>query len=567
MPSTNGRGTKRAILYARVSTDEQARSGFSLAQQLEALRGYAAREGCEVLEEVQDAGQSGASLERPGMDRVRDLVAAGGVSVVLAQDRDRFTREPAYHYFLKREFDEHDTKMRALNDRGDDSPEGELTDGILDQLAKYERAKIAERTRRGKLKKVSEGKILAGNCADYGFNYNAARDGYVVDEETMLVVRRIFRMIGVEGASIRGVVATLNREGVKSPGAPWSRSGRWGTRTIRENIINDDVYRPHTYEETKVLVSTEVAARLNSSKLYGIWWYNRTRTKITQVSTVGQNGREYVKRAECAPKPREEWVAVPVPDSGVPREWVDAAREAIKDNRVPSSAGHRFWELSGGILRCGGCGNAMMTNGFLSRGKKMLFYYRCPTRLRDRGACAQPKGRRADEVEPLVWEFVSEILTDPEQLRSDLEKVIELECEELRGDPDREAKAWLEKLTEIGAMRSGYQEMAAKGLITFEELEEKLLGLEESRKTAERELQALRGHRERLEELEQDKDSLLDSYAGMAPEALNSLTPEERHRVYKLLRLKVMAHVDGTVELSGALLSTLDVGTSETACS
>ena len=97
MPSTNGHGPKRAILYARVSTDEQARSGYSLAQQLEALREYAAREGHEVLEEVSDPGQSGASLERPGMDRVRDLVAAGGVSVVLAQDRDRFAREPAYH--------------------------------------------------------------------------------------------------------------------------------------------------------------------------------------------------------------------------------------------------------------------------------------------------------------------------------------------------------------------------------------------------------------------------------------------------------------------------------------
>src|SRR3712207_6022163 len=90
MPSTNGHGTRRAILYARVSTDEQARSGFSLAQQIEALRAYAAREGYEVLEEVSDPGQSGASLERPGMDRVRDLVAVGGVSVVLAQDRDRF---------------------------------------------------------------------------------------------------------------------------------------------------------------------------------------------------------------------------------------------------------------------------------------------------------------------------------------------------------------------------------------------------------------------------------------------------------------------------------------------
>src|ERR671911_2207102 len=154
MPSTNGHGTKRAILYARVSTDEQARSGYSLAQQLEALRAHCEREGYEVLEEVSDPGQSGASLERPGMDRVRDLVAAGGISVVLAQDRDRFTREPAYHYLLRREFEEHGAKLRALNDRGDESPEGELTDGILDQLAKYERAKTPERTRRGKLRKL-----------------------------------------------------------------------------------------------------------------------------------------------------------------------------------------------------------------------------------------------------------------------------------------------------------------------------------------------------------------------------------------------------------------------------
>ena len=122
-----------------MSTNEQARSGYSLAQQMEALRGYAAREGYEILEEVAYLGQSGASLARPGMDRVRDLVAAESVSVVLAQDRDRFAREPAYHYLLKREFEEHGCKLKALNDRGDETPEGELTDGILDQLAKFER--------------------------------------------------------------------------------------------------------------------------------------------------------------------------------------------------------------------------------------------------------------------------------------------------------------------------------------------------------------------------------------------------------------------------------------------
>src|ERR671932_641062 len=194
MPSTNGYGPKRAILYARVSTDEQARSGYSLAQQLEALKEFATREGYEIIEEVTDPGESGASLERPGMDRVRDLVAAGDVSVVLAQDRDRFAREPAYHYLLKKEFEEHGCKLHALNDRGDDSPEGELTDGILDQLAKFERAKTAERSRRGKLRKAREGKLIANSTPNYGFRFNASRDGYEVDEDAMRIVRRIFHM-------------------------------------------------------------------------------------------------------------------------------------------------------------------------------------------------------------------------------------------------------------------------------------------------------------------------------------------------------------------------------------
>src|SRR5215211_2218922 len=95
------------------------------------------------------------------MDLVRDLVAAGVTTLVLAQDRDRLARTPTYHYLLHREFDEYGYKVRSLNDRGDDSPKGELTDGILDQLAKFERAKTAERTCRSKLQKAREGKVLA----------------------------------------------------------------------------------------------------------------------------------------------------------------------------------------------------------------------------------------------------------------------------------------------------------------------------------------------------------------------------------------------------------------------
>jgi site-specific DNA recombinase len=128
----NGHQARRAILYAQVSTDEQARSGYSLSQQLEALRKYAAREGYEILEEITDPGRTGATLDRPGLDRMRNLVAAGGVSVVLAQDRDRFASEPAYVWILSQELGNHGCKLRALYDHGDDSPEGMLTDGILD---------------------------------------------------------------------------------------------------------------------------------------------------------------------------------------------------------------------------------------------------------------------------------------------------------------------------------------------------------------------------------------------------------------------------------------------------
>jgi site-specific DNA recombinase len=370
MPSTNGHGPKGAILYARVSTDEQARSGYSLAQQLEALREYAAREGYEVLEEVVDPGQSGARLERPGMDRVRDLVAAGGVSVVLAQDRDRFAREPAYLFYLREEFSGYGCKLRALNDRGDDSPEGQLTDGILDQIARFERLKIAERSRRGKLRKVREGKVLAPPTPRYGFKLNAARDVYEIDEAEMEIIRRIFRMVGVEGRSPGSLARIFDREGVPRP----KGTRRWDRSFFRECILAD-IYKPHSFEEVRTVVSAEVAARLDPEKRYGLWWFNRRGVKVGQVSETGPDGRRYRKTYRWHHKPKEEWVAVPVPDSGIPRELVEAARDVIDSNRKPARAGRRFWELTGGIAYCGGCGKTMCANHSTKTKKGRVYTY------------------------------------------------------------------------------------------------------------------------------------------------------------------------------------------------
>jgi site-specific DNA recombinase len=552
--STNGHGPKRAILYARVSTEEQARSGYSLAQQMEALRDHAAREGYEILEEITDPGQSGASLERPGMDRVRDLVAAGGVSVVLAQDRDRFAREPAYLYLLREEFAESGTKLRALNDRGDDSPEGELTDGILDQLAKFERAKIAERSRRGKMRKAREGKVIAGRmsrydgAARYGYRFNEARDALVVDEEKMSVVRRIFRMVGVEGAPIYAVKRALDAEGIPTA----TGKGKWAPTMIRY-IIMGDLYVPHPYHEVVSVVSPEVAAKLDPEESYGLWGWGITRHSRTRVSELTSEGRVYRTRSKITLKPEGDHIYVPVPSSGVPREWIAAAREAIKDNRRTSNAGRRFWELSGGILRCAECGWTMYAHTASAvAGVYRNFYYACKAKYKKGPEfCTATRTRKAVELEARVWEEVRAYLEEPERLRSDLDRAVALERDAGRGDPTRETKVWAEKLAEADAKRARFQHAYAEGVVGLEDLRERLAELEEEKATAERELAALRDRAARVRDLERDRDAVLDGLLGDASEALDCMKPEQRHRFYKMLRLKVHLAADDSLEITG----------------
>jgi hypothetical protein len=118
----------------------------------------------------------------------------------------------------------------------------------------------------------------------------------------------------------------------------------------------------------------------------------------------------------------------------------------------------------------------------------------------------------------------------------------------------------LEKLAEIDDERRGFLRLAAKDRITDQELDEELAALEESRRTAERELKDLRRHKERVDQMEQDRDAVFEHYASLAPEALDSRTPEERNHLYKMLRLKVWLAKSGDleIEMSGVPVDGLD---------
>src|SRR5215211_1859961 len=538
MPSTNGHGRMRVILYARVSTDEQARSGYSLSQQLEALRVYAAREGYEILDEVTDPGKSGATLDRPGLDKVRDLVASSQVSAVLAQDRDRFAREPAYLWILRKELREHGCKLRALNDRGDDSAEGMLTDGILGQIAKYERAKVAERTRRGLLQKAREGKVIKGPKANYGFKFNDTEDNLLVNEPEMRIVEKIFRM-AASGMGPKAMQTRLYSEGIPSP----TGNAMWPHRILKVQLVLNDLYKPHTRNELLPLVSSGVASKLDPDKLYGIWWYNRRNvTKTYGSEGDADSGRRYVTRTSVRTRDEQEWIAVPVP-AYLPRKLVDQARLMVQ-SRTGLERKHqaRQWELKG-ILRCS-CGQNMITN--TSRKKdKSYHYYRCK-RATAYGPDACPQRMiRIEGVEPLVREFVFGVLSDPETIERGLDSLLQRETEEARDDPDRVAETLAERLIDNAKLRRAYQDQQAAGLMTMEELARRLEELEDTRTMVESELASLERSRQKAKELERDRGSVMASLAASIPEALDNLTGDEINTVYRKLRLQLIPSEDG----------------------
>jgi site-specific DNA recombinase len=542
MPTTNGHGPRRAILYARVSGEEQKKKGYSLDDQRDALRAWAVEEGYEVLEEVEDGAWSGGFLTRPGLDRVRELVSSGGVHAVAALYRDRFARG-IYTQLLAAELAEHGTRLIALNSQGDDSPDGELADGIMDVISGWERKKIAERTKRGKLRKAREGKSVSP-ISKYGFRFDGAHAVLVVHEPEMAVVERIFRM-AAEGFGVGKIQNRLYAEGIPSP------RGRevWDRRVIRRTVSSDE-YRPLTHAEIRELVSPEVAARLDPAKEYGVQWYNRDKVTVRTVSEAdGNGGRAYRKRKTQKRRPKQEWLAIPVP-AYLPRDLVDRARAQMDANKGAERK-HlaREWELRG-LMRCS-CGSKMQTKTTRPLGYT-YHYYLCVKRreLRKMCSCTQ-KALRASEVEPVVWAFVSGLLKDPERVRAGMDRLIEQERQASSAEPEREAEVWAGKLEECARLRAAYQDQQAAGLMTLEELAAKLEAIEDTRRIAERELAAIGDSLKRAEELEADRDALLESYAEMVPAALDELSGAERNRVYRMLRLEVTPSGEG-YEVTGA---------------
>jgi site-specific DNA recombinase len=355
----------RAGLYSRVSTDEQARKGYGLAAQLHELRALATQHGYTVAEHhvFKDDGYSGATLDRPALERLREAARGKALDVLLVHDPDRLSRKLAHQLLLLDEIERCGVRVEFLTMPREDSPEGRLFLNMRASIAEWEREKIKQRTARGKRQKARQGKVPSAP-APLGYIRDATSAcGLAIDPEGARWAKLIFRW-AIEGASIRAI-----RRRLAAQGCPTPRGGPWSYSTVR---------------------------RLLSCEHYiGKAWYDRK------------------ARGSTTCRDRTEWIAVPVP-AIIDEAMYRKAQESLRRHKMHKRGRPaRFVYLAGGgFLTCGACARKLRSD--VEHGDRLV--YRCAGRPDTAERDGRPPcGFRilARTVDDALWGYVEGLVHDP----------------------------------------------------------------------------------------------------------------------------------------------------------
>ncbi len=464
----------RTALYARVSSEQQA-GDSTIASQLAALEARVAEDGLTVLPEHRfaDDGYSGATLVRPALERLRDLAASGALDRVYVHSPDRLARRYAYQVLLVDELRRAGVEIVFLNRQIGVSPEDDLLLQVQGMVAEYERAKILERSRRGKRHAARRGSVNVLTGAPYGYRYVGKHDGggvarYEIVAEQARVVRQVFDWVGRDRASIGEVCRRLRQQGYPT------RTGRlvWDRKTIWSMLRNPAYVGEAAFGKTcggprparprPIRGSSEQPRRAQGR--YGV--------------------------------PEAEWISVPVPRLVDPALF-DAVREQLAENHLRNRQRVRgARHLLQGLMVCASCGYAYygkaITPG-VARGRPRDYaYYRCcgndAGRFGGQRACwnAQVRTDRLDEA---VWHEVECLLRDPARIATEYHRRLDEARQRGADGPDLvAAEAQLAKLRRgMGRLIDSY----AEGLIERTEFEPRIAGFRQRIGGWEAQLKAL----------------------------------------------------------------------------
>jgi site-specific DNA recombinase len=393
----------RDALYARVSSERQAEE-LTIQSQVAALRERIRSDGRTLDNELcfLDEGYSGSTLVRPALERLRDLAYCGGVDRLYVHSPDRLARKYVYQVLLMDEFRRCDVEIVFLNDIAPvDSPEGNLLVQMQGMIAEFERAKILERTRRGRRFAARQGKISALGHAPFGYRYVSKQEAggearYDVILEQARLVQEIFTWVGLEGLSLADVTRRLSQRGVLTlTGKPC-----WDRATLRGILTNP------AYTGMARFGKTRLCPRKNER-----------RAKRGDPPTPRQ---AQVARPTAADE--QETIAVP---ALVSVELFAAVAKTLEENRRryrEQKKGAEF--LLSGLLVCDRCGSAFCGRRHRSKAHSEYVYYRClgADGYRHGGAkiCANPSVNGG--LDDLVWSDLCALLQEPQRLQREFER-------------------------------------------------------------------------------------------------------------------------------------------------
>ena len=397
-----------AALYARVSSQRQAED-LTIRSQVAALRQRLEQDGFTAPEELcfLDEGYSGSTLLRPALERLRDLAHCGGVDRLYVHSPDRLARKYVYQMLLLEELSRQGVQVIFLNhDPQQQSPEGDLLLQMQGMFAEYERAKILERTRRGRRFAARQGKISVMGHAPFGYRYVPKDQGdgearYDIVLEQARVVREVYNWVGLEGLSLSRVVERLAEQGISTA----TGKTRWDTATIRGILLNPAYTGTAKYGKTRLIPRT-----------------SDRRPKRGDPATPRQD-----KVAQATLPEEQDSIAVP---ALVSCELFQAAAERLAENRRryrEQKAGAEF--LLSGLLVCHRCGSAYCGRRIRRAGSdsRYVFYHCLGTDKYRHGGeviCAN-KSLSGVPLETAVWEDVCQLLRDPDRLRREMERRLE----------------------------------------------------------------------------------------------------------------------------------------------
>jgi len=375
----------RAAVYCRVSTDNQEKEGTSLQTQMENCLAYCREKGYEAAHRFSEA-YSGLSLERPELDRLRELVRNNTIDVIVCHSLDRLSRDPVHGVIITQELEKHGVALEAVTETVDSTEVGKLITYIRGFASKLEAEKIRERTMRGKKARAEKfGKLPTGRGVFYGYRYDNSKALNVADN-CLDIVRMMGMWVLKEGIFLNEVCRRLMEKGIPAPkgGTRWSRS------TVGR-ILRNPTYAGKTFVFRTVTVCKKV---------------DRKDVK-RRVSNPPEKQLEIQSAVDRMAFSWDEWLGI---------------QKQLDRNKEMSPRNQKLHYLLRGLVFCKRDG--LKYYGVPMHGKP---YYRCSSH--NKLLSSQRCGNRtvnAEWLDERVWKEVKEILLNPRILLAELKKRTEL---------------------------------------------------------------------------------------------------------------------------------------------